>query len=196
MKRLLLFTLIIAIFIGSLTSCGGDDLVYHGVVKLDPQSGIVGVDIPNVGFCEIPKAKNISSELDGESRDSVVAGDLISINFGKVEDVAIMECYPARFAAEAVEITVRATEIDLTSELFGTTTIYYLTQPASATAKGANLGDLIAFLEEGDSVEDAYCYGEVYMINNGKVTLKLELLNGISEFLSKYPSAFEQRVVK
>lgn len=196
MKKALFLTLVIAVFMGSLTSCGGDDLVYYGVATFSKEHNGLFVNIPSVGLCEIPTAKKISSELDGESRDSVKAGDLIRINFGDIKDVAIMECYPARFAKEAEEITVYANNIELASEQFGTSTIYYFTQPLSCSAPDAMMGDLVAFLEEGDRLEEAYCYGEVYMINNGKMTLKLELINGITEFLAKYPSAFEQKTVK
>lgn len=197
MKKLLFLTLVIAVFAGSLTSCGGEDLVYYGVVEFSKEHNILLVNIPNVGLCEMPTSDKISSELDGASRSVLEDGDLIRLNFGEVDDVAIMESYPARFAAECEEITICAEGIDVQFEYMGTTPVCYLTEKTPSGITNARIGDYIAFYEGGESIENVYCYGEVYMtLPDGRIRLKLELVNGISEFLSKYPRAFEQKIVE
>lgn len=197
MKKLVLLTLIIAVFAGALTSCGGEDTVYYGVAEFSKEHNGIFVNIPNVGLCEIPESGKISSELDGVSRSTVRAGDLIRMNFGKNEDVALMESYPARFSAECEEITICAVDIDVEFEYMGTTPVCYLTEKTPAGISNAVIGDFIAFYEGGDTIDDVYCYGEVYMtFNDGRIVIKLELVNGISEFLSKYPRSFEQKIVE
>ena len=197
MKKLIFLTLIISIFAGSLISCSGDEgLVYYGVAEFSKEHNMLLVNIPSVGRCEIPAAKKISSELDGASRAEIEDGDLIKINFGKVDDVAIMEMYPARFSAVAEEIVITAEDIGVSFEYVGTTPVCYLTEPSTPEISGANIGDYVAFCEGGRGLDNVYCYGEVYMkLNNGKIVVKLELVNGIHEFLSKYPM-LEQKIVK
>ena len=197
MKKLIFLTLVLAIFSCSLISCsGGEGLVYYGVAEFSKEHNMLLVNIPSVGLCEMPTAKKVRSDLDGESRSVIEDGDLIKIDFGNVDDVAIMEMYPARFSAVAEEITVCAEEISVTFEYLGTTPVCYLTQPTPNSLSGANIGDYIAFCEGGSGLDNVYCYGEVYMtLTNGKMVVKLELVNGISEFLSKYPM-LEQQIVK
>lgn len=197
MKKLIFLTLIISIFAGSLVSCTGDEgLVYYGVAEFKKDYNILLVNIPSVGLCEIPSAKKISSDLDGESRDVIEDGDLIKINFGDVDDVAIMEMYPARFSTVAEEIVITAEDIGVSFEYVGTTPVCYLTQPTPSSLSAANIGDYIAFCEGGRGLDNVYCYGEVYMtLTDGKMVVKLELVNGIPEFLSKYPM-LEQQIVK
>ena len=198
MKKILFLTLVIAVFTGALTSCGGEDLVYYGVVEHKSDYNIIGVNIPNVGFCEIPEAKKLNADINGRLSNisALEAGDLIKINFGKVSEVAVMECYPARFAASAEEITVYAKNIEVKFEYSGTTPTCKLTQPTPKGLEGAMLGDYVAFYEGGEDIDNVYCYGLVEdSPRDGKITLKLELVNGISEFLSKYPVSFNQKLV-
>lgn len=197
MKKLLFLTIIIAVLTGALVSCdGGDDVLCYGVVE--QEGNILLVNIPNVGLCEIPEAEKIVSDLDGNNRSVIESGDLIEINFGRGAGVDIMEIYPARFAAAAEKITIRAEDIEVEYEYNGTIPVCYLTQPTPTSISNAVIGDFIAFSEgEGDSADDVYCYGEVYMtLPGGKMVVKLELVNGISDFLSKYPSAFKQSIVE
>ena len=194
MKKILSLMLIIATVFTSLTvlsSCGKDELFYYGVVE--KERNLLLVNIPNIGRCEIPEAKKITTEVNGKRKkiSALEVGDLIRLNFGKIDDVSVLERYPAAFSENCKEITVCAKGIEVEYEYSGTTPVCYLTQSVPASLAGARIGDYIGFFEGGN----LYCTAEVYMtLPDGKLVLRVELFDGISEFLSKYSSC-EQRII-
>ena len=200
MKKLLFLTLIVAIFACSLTSCGGKEAVYYGAVMKYDTSGSLAVNIPNIGLCEIPDSAKTVSEIDGKKNKNYTLeeGDLIRITFKDADELAVMESYPARFSMGAEEIVAYSKNVSLEYEIYpGRNPICRVTCPVESMPSGANAGDLIAFCYGGNTdVTEAYCYGNVYMVHGGKITVELELLNGIEDFLSKYPNSFTMKLVK
>ena len=195
MKKILILILIIATIIPTATSCGKEDMLYYGVVEYSVEANGVFVNIPEIGLCEIPSAKVITTENSVASRAEVKKGDVIRLNFGKVDGVEIMECYPARFASECEEISVVAEGVSIVYPEYNRSVIE-LTQPISQSLSGARTDDLVAFyIGEGEEIEDAYCYGTVLPSRQGEITMRIELLYGVGDFLSKYPSEFNQKIV-
>jgi hypothetical protein len=199
-KRLLSLLLIISLVSLCLASCGGGEAVYYGAVMQYDKSGALAVNIPSIGVCEIPSAKKTVSEFDGKKNNAYTleAGDLVKITFKGADELAVMESYPARFNAEAEEILAYEKGIGLEYEIYpGRNPVCRLTCPIESMPAGANPSDLIAFCYGGNTdLTSAYCYGIVYTMHDGKITLEIELANGIEDFLSKYPDSFTLKIVK
>ena len=198
MKKIICLIIAIAIFVGALTSCGGDETVYYGAVMKYDQSGSLAVNIPTLGLCEIPSAEKITSDFNGKKNKSYTLeeGDLVRITFKDADELVLMETYPARFSMEASEIVAYAKNVSLEYEIYpGRNPICRLTCPTDSMPAGANAGDLIAFCYGNTDITAAYCYGTVYIVHDGKITVELELVNGIADFLSKYPDSFTLKIV-
>ena len=85
-------------------------ITYIGVVDTWEESDGLFVYIDGVGLCDIPSYEKGTVEVE--------KGDLLLIEF-YTDEVAIMECYPARFGAPADYIGVIEFEFSLTWGIFG-----------------------------------------------------------------------------
>ena len=83
---------------------------YYGVVETWEESNGLFVYIDGVGLCDIPTYEKEAVE--------VKEGDLLMIEFYS-DEVAIMECYPARFASPADYMAVVEFNFSLTWGTFG-----------------------------------------------------------------------------
>ena len=84
------------------------DPVYYGVGVHIKELDNTCVFIPKVGHVSMPR------KADGEYPE-FEAGDVIEITFSSRDDVAIMECFPAMFSADAKEVKVKGANVELTS---------------------------------------------------------------------------------
>ena len=85
-------------------------ITYIGVVESQEETDALFVYIDGVGLCDIPTYEKGTVE--------VVEGDLLLIEF-YTDEVAIMECYPARFASPADYVGVVDFSFSLTWGIFG-----------------------------------------------------------------------------
>ena len=82
------------------------DTVYYGVGVHIEELNNTCVFIPKIGHVSMPRTK------DGEYPEFDV-GDLIEIRFAFGSDLSILECFPARFAADAKDVKVKKANIGL-----------------------------------------------------------------------------------
>ena len=154
---------------------------YYGIIEKDEASGSLLVNIPGIGLCELPGSS------DGmEINIALKVQDLIRIDF-EADEVAIMECYPARFSTPAKSISVLRENVELSLE----DGEYLLTVDYTADIKNDFLayekhpGDTVYFIiSEGipgsGSSPSAqklalYCTATVVNTSRGRLTLKLNL---------------------
>lgn len=121
MKKILSFVMSLSILF-SLCSCDplrlilGDtdwdahqweDPVYYGVGVHIEELNNTCVFIPKIGHVSMPRTK------DGKYPE-FKAGDVIEITFSPRDDVLIMESFPAGFSADAKEVKVKESNVELT----------------------------------------------------------------------------------
>ena len=194
--KLISILLLLSVAITLLFSCGGNEAVYYGAVEKDSQSGIMCINIPSLGLCQIPEAENIYSEFSGKKvkNYTLKEGDLVRLTFSDADKIAIMEIHPARFNLTADEIVAYAEGISIEYESYpGRNPLCRITCNATGALANLNAGDYVAFCLGKNTDTNVYCYAEVYTVrDNGKVTLQIELSEGVSvsDLLAKFPEEF------
>ena len=161
---------------------------YAGIVRFEKFHGDLVVDIPSIGLCTIPKAKNIYY-LDGDTE--IQSGDLITIKFDERKSkMAVAESYPAQFVGTAEYISVEAKNLSLERTEQG----FLFSQPNENTADDAVESELYYFIENGGYNGQAYkklfATAEIVEITETTTTMKLQFneVDNLENFLRYYPS--------
>lgn len=145
------------------------ETVFYGVGDHIEDLNNTCVFIPGVGHVSMP-------ELENGTTPEFKSRDLIEIVFGEnVEDLAIMESFPARFAAKASQITVKPANVKLKMDSDATT----LTLDLPSALDGISAGDsfiITTLVEEGEGkiVKDfAVC--KLVTAENGRMTFTFDV---------------------
>ena len=143
------------------------DTVYYGVGVHIEELDNTCVFIPEVGHVSMPRTN------DGEYPEFDV-GDLIEIRFAFGSDLSILECFPARFAADAKDVKVKKANIGL--EVVDYKTLITVDIPEGLDV---SVGDGIILMtkcvEDEESIEVNYADCIVVVaVNDGRMTLSID----------------------
>ena len=143
------------------------DTVYYGVGVHIEELNNTCVFIPKIGHVSMPRT------VDGEYPE-FGEGDLVEIRFAFGADLSIMECFPARFAADAKDVKVKKANIGL--EVVDYKTVVTVDIPEGLDV---SVGDGIILMiksvenEESNEVNYADCI-VVEDVEEGRMTLSID----------------------
>lgn len=188
MKRLIaiLIFIVTSFLLFSCDALFKKEYTFFGVVQYDELSKMVGVNIINTGFCDIPASDNISAVVG----DTVVEnytlseGDIIKITFRG--EVSLMESYPARFSGTAESIVAYPVGVRLDYHEDG----YLFTEPRFPKYQNVTVGDTVSYHKDG--IE--YVTGTVASLDENTVSILLSITDSsvLLEFISVYPAEFSK----
>ena len=168
---------------------------FYGVITYEEFHNGLCVNIPNVGLCTIPSAKNIYSEITEEQNATLQSGDLIAISFehGK-EPIAIAESYPGQFIQKASFISIRAKNVSFSylQSIDTMTASWCFTQARTTIFENVQLGDNVYFLEHGG--KNGVAYRKLYTtatignLNETSITFYFTKEVKPEDFLENYPN--------
>lgn len=113
MKRNIVFMLLL-IFSIAFVSCddsNNNDITYYGVAGYidmgEDYESPLSINIPKIGWVVLPSME-INAFIDGEHYENyeVLKGDLIKIYFDNIENLEILESFPAQFGKNPTSIEV------------------------------------------------------------------------------------------
>lgn len=143
--------------------------VFYGVGDHIEDLNNTCVFIPGVGHVSMPM-------LEDGTTPEFKSGDLIEIVFGEnADDLAIMESFPARFAAKASEITVKPANVKLKMDSNETS----LTLDLPSELEGISEGDsfiVTTLVEEGErKIVKDFAVCKLVTVENGRMTFTFDV---------------------
>ena len=142
------------------------DTVYYGVGVHIEELDNTCVFIPEVGHVAMPRTN------DGEYPEFDV-GDLIEIRFAFGSDLSILECFPARFAADAKDVRVKKANVGLEVVDYKTVITVDIPEGLDVSARD-RLVLKMQYGEEKDFLEKNYAYCNVEAVEESRMTLSID----------------------
>ena len=142
------------------------DTVYYGVGVHIEELDNTCVFIPEVGHVSMPRTN------DGEYPEFDV-GDLIEIRFAFGSDLSILECFPARFAADAKDVKVKKANVGF--EISDGIPRFTVDIPEGLEVSARDRLVLkMKYGEEKDFLEKNYAYCNVEAVEESRMTLSID----------------------